>query len=181
MVQQATAGFTMHLASKLQFVQFAICNLSNLQSATCGQPLGSPHGGPDQRSSIHAAVLALRDKSALVVQDDCSHAAHYPCICHHAVIVRCVRMKISVDRTLISCMANTYPRHMRFPDPKGIQEPALRPSSVSHLSQHHSHMSCIVSNFCHYARWNSLIIVSIVVHIDRIVERRVWEGHEINP
>lgn len=152
-MKQATAGFSMHLASNLQFVQFVqfvicpICNLSNLQSAICGQPLGCPHGGPDQSITIHAAVLALRDKSALVVQDGCSHAAHHPCICDHAVTVHCVfRMKIAAERTLISCMANAYPRHMRLPDPKGIQEPALRPSSVSHLSQHHSHMARIVNS-----------------------------------
>ena len=38
---------------------------------------------------------------------------------------------------LISCKAKLNPRHIRWPEPKGIQEPALCPSLVSHLQIHH--------------------------------------------
>ena len=38
--------------------------------------------------------------------------------------------------TLISRKAKLNPTHMRWPELKGIQEPALCPSSVSHLQDH---------------------------------------------
>ena len=71
-------------------------NIASLFRCSAMVQQATPHGEPDQRHFIRAAVLAVTDKLALVIQDDGNHAAHYPCSSYHAVEVRCVGMKISV-------------------------------------------------------------------------------------